>query len=85
MTFYIAVAVFFVAYALICLETFHKTIIAIVGAAILLVVGVLTQTDAFHSEEFGVDWNVVFLLISMMIIVVHPVHAYFSLEKGVDI
>jgi len=69
MTFYIAVAVFFVAYALICLETFHKTIIAIVGAAILLVVGVLTQTDAFHSEEFGVDWNVVFLLISMMIIV----------------
>lgn len=67
--FYIAVGVFFVAYALICFETFHKTIIAIVGAAILLSVGVLTQADAFHSEEFGVDWNVVFLLISMMIIV----------------
>lgn len=67
--FYFAVGVFFVAYALICFETFHKTIIAIVGAAILLSVGVLTQADAFHSEEFGVDWNVVFLLISMMIIV----------------
>ncbi|MBP1749328.1 MAG: putative tyrosine transporter P-protein [Deltaproteobacteria bacterium] len=69
MTFYFAISIFFIAYALICFETFHKTIIALVGAGILLLVGVLTQTDAFHSEEFGVDWNVVFLLISMMIIV----------------
>lgn len=69
MAFPLAIGVFFMAYALICFETFHKTIIALVGAGILLSVGVLTQADAFNSEEFGVDWNVVFLLISMMIIV----------------
>lgn len=69
MMFSFAIGVFFIAYALICFETFHKTIIALVGAGIVLLVGVLTQADAFHSEEFGVDWNVVFLLISMMIIV----------------
>src|SRR5450759_4237555 len=69
MSFYIAVAIFFVAYVLISLELFHKTIIALVGASIILVTGVLTQSEAFHSEELGVDWNVIFLLISMMIIV----------------
>jgi Na+/H+ antiporter NhaD/arsenite permease-like protein len=25
--------------------------------------------DAFHSEEFGIDWNVIFLLFGMMVIV----------------
>jgi Na+/H+ antiporter NhaD/arsenite permease-like protein len=69
MSFYIAVAIFFVAYVLISLELFHKTIIALVGASIILATGVLTQSEAFHSEELGVDWNVIFLLISMMIIV----------------
>ena len=69
MEFYFAIAVFFLAYVLISFEIFHKTIIALVGAALLLLVGVITQGEAFHSEEFGVDWNVVFLLISMMIIV----------------
>ena len=29
----------------------------------------LTQSEAFYSEEFGVDWNVIILLISMMIII----------------
>ena len=29
----------------------------------------LTQSEAFYSEELGVDWNVVLLLVSMMIIV----------------
>jgi len=69
MEFYLSIAVFFLAYIFISFETFHKTIIALVGAAIVLVTGVLTQAEAFHSEEFGVDWNVIFLLISMMIIV----------------
>jgi Na+/H+ antiporter NhaD/arsenite permease-like protein len=69
MEFYLAIAVFFLAYIFISFETVHKTIIALVGAGIILAAGVLTQGEAFYSEEFGVDWNVVFLLISMMIIV----------------
>jgi len=67
--FYIAVGVFFVAYILITLEHFHKTIVALFAASIILVTGVLQQSEAFYSEELGVDWNVVLLLISMMIIV----------------
>jgi Na+/H+ antiporter NhaD/arsenite permease-like protein len=69
MEFYLSITVFFLAYILISLETFHKTIIALVGAAIVLLAGVLSQGEAFHSEDFGIDWNVIFLLISMMIIV----------------
>ncbi len=67
--YYVAIGVFFAAYLLISLEQFHKTIIALFGAAIVLVLGVVTQSEAFYSEELGVDWNVVLLLISMMIIV----------------
>jgi Na+/H+ antiporter NhaD/arsenite permease-like protein len=67
--FYIAVGVFFIAYVLITLEHFHKTIVALFAASIVLVTGTLLQSEAFYSEELGVDWNVVLLLISMMIIV----------------
>jgi len=67
--FYIAVGVFFIAYLLISFEYYHKTIVALFAASIILVTGVLTQSEAFYSEELGVDWNVVLLLISMMIIV----------------
>jgi Na+/H+ antiporter NhaD/arsenite permease-like protein len=31
--------------------------------------GVVSSADAFHSEEFGIDWDVIFLLLGMMIIV----------------
>ena len=67
--FYIAVGVFFIAYVLISLEHIHKTIVALFAASIILVTGVLQQSEAFHSEELGVDWNVVLLLVSMMVIV----------------
>jgi Na+/H+ antiporter NhaD/arsenite permease-like protein len=64
-----AVAIFAVAYALIITERVHKTIVAMGGAALMIVSGVLTQEEAFYSHEFGVDYNVVFLLIGMMVIV----------------
>jgi len=35
----------------------------------MIVSGVVTQDEAFYSHEFGVDYNVIFLLIGMMIIV----------------
>ena len=35
----------------------------------MIVLGILTQEEAFHSPELGIDWNVIFLLISMMIII----------------
>ena len=35
----------------------------------MLILKILEQHEAFHVEEFGIDWNVIFLLISMMVII----------------
>jgi Na+/H+ antiporter NhaD/arsenite permease-like protein len=42
---------------------------ALGGAAFMVLVGVVDAETAFFSEETGVDWNVIFLLLGMMIIV----------------
>jgi Na+/H+ antiporter NhaD/arsenite permease-like protein len=68
-TFWTAATIFFLAYAVIVSEKIHKTVVAIVGAGLMLAFKVLQQHEAFHLEEFGVDWNVIFLLISMMVII----------------
>lgn len=68
-TFWTATLVFGLSYGLIVSEKIHKTIIAIFGAALVIVLGVLNQHEAFHLEEYGIDWNVIFLLISMMVII----------------
>jgi len=67
--FWVATGIFVTAYAVIVSEKIHKTKVALFGAALTLILKVLTQHDALHDIELGVDWNVIFLLISMMIIV----------------
>ncbi len=67
--FWTATTIFILAYAVIVSEKVHKTIVAIVGASLMLVLKILHQHEAFHVEEFGVDWNVIFLLIGMMTII----------------
>lgn len=67
--FWVATAIFILAYALIVSEKIHKTIVALMGAALMIVLGIVTQEDALHSPELGVDWNVIFLLFSMMVII----------------
>lgn len=67
--FWTATAIFLVAYALIISEKIHKTKVALFGAALTLITKVLFQHEAFSDVDLGVDWNVIFLLISMMIII----------------
>src|SRR3990172_5932461 len=67
--FWVATALFLLAYGLIVTEKIHKTIVAIFGAALMIVLKIVTKEDAFHSLELGIDWNVIFLLVSMMIII----------------
>ncbi|HEX9860127.1 MAG TPA: ArsB/NhaD family transporter [Nitrospirota bacterium] len=67
--FWSAAAIFGVSYILIMSEKVHKTVVALFGGTLMIVLGILHQHEAFHVEELGVDWNVVFLLISMMIII----------------
>src|SRR4051812_27954823 len=65
----IAVTVFVVAYLFIATEKIPKVAAALGGAGVVLALGVSGSDDAFFSEDTGVDWNVVFLLLGMMIIV----------------
>ena len=61
---WIAGAVFVVAYALIAVEPFDRTIIALLGGLTVIVLGVIDQHDAFAA----IDLNVIFLLAGMMVI-----------------
>lgn len=60
----LALSIFVIAYIFIALETYHKFIVSLVGGVIFIVLGYVSQTKAFSHY---VDWNVIFLLIGMMI------------------
>ncbi|MFE0104503.1 SLC13 family permease [Streptomyces sp. NPDC059009] len=64
-----AIAVFVGAYALIISEKIHRVAAALGGAGLMLAIGATDDTSAFYSEESGIDWNVIFLLMGMMMIV----------------
>jgi len=61
---WLAVGVFVITYAAITVDKVHKTLVALAGAMAVLLLGLLSQEEAFE----GVDWNVIFLLAGMMII-----------------
>ncbi len=64
MSMIIALVIFLIAYVMIALETYHKFVVSIVGAVCFLVLGYISQDNAFSHY---IDWNVIFLLIGMMI------------------
>lgn len=64
-----AIAVFIGAYALIISEKIHRVAVALGGAGLMLVIGATDDASAFYSAESGIDWNVIFLLMGMMMIV----------------
>jgi Na+/H+ antiporter NhaD/arsenite permease-like protein len=68
-TAWLAVIVFAGAYVLIATEWVHRVAVALGGAVVMLLLGATDAEHAFFSEEAGVDWNVIFLLIGMMLIV----------------
>ena len=61
---WIAAIVFVVAYVLIAVEPFDRTIIALLGGLTVIVLGVIDQHEAFAA----IDLNVIFLLAGMMVI-----------------
>ncbi len=72
---YISASILILAYIFIALEKIPKVTIALLGAAIVLFTGLVSQDKLAESglNEFYfinyIDWNVIFLLVSMMIIV----------------
>ena len=69
MTTALVVVAFVAAYVLIATERIHRTAAALIGAAAMVLLGAANAETAFFSEETGVDWNVIFLLLGMMVIV----------------
>lgn len=67
--YWLAAAIFAMSYILIMSEQIHKTKVALLGGTLMIALPILTQQEAFHSVIFGIDYNVIFLLIGMMILV----------------
>src|SRR5690606_31636669 len=68
-TAWLAIAVFATAYVFIATEKIHRVTAALGGAVLMLLIGATDAHNAFFSEESGIDWNVIFLLLGMMLIV----------------
>ncbi len=65
----VAIIVFTAAYLLIATERINRVVAALGGAGVILAIGLVGPDDAFYSKETGIDWNVIFLLFGMMVIV----------------
>jgi Na+/H+ antiporter NhaD/arsenite permease-like protein len=65
----VAIVIFTVAYILIASERINRVAAALGGAGLMLALGVVGADDAFFSQDTGIDWNVIFLLFGMMVIV----------------
>src|SRR6056297_1822261 len=70
-TAWLATGIFVAVYALLILDRLPKSTLVLAGASLMIALGILDQHTAFHGSEViqGVDWNTIFLLIGMMIIV----------------
>ncbi|SDF15739.1 Na+/H+ antiporter NhaD [Fontibacillus panacisegetis] len=60
-----AIGIFLLTYALIISEKIHRTILAMSGAVLMVLLGIINQDSAIHH----IDFNTLGLLIGMMIIV----------------
>lgn len=61
----LAIGIFLIVYGFIIAEKIHRTILAMVGGILMVVLGILDQETALHH----IDFNTLGLLIGMMIIV----------------
>ena len=63
--FWLSIAVFLITYIFIIADKIHRTIVVWMGAALIIVLGVINQEKAIEH----VDFNTILLLIGMMVIV----------------
>jgi Na+/H+ antiporter NhaD/arsenite permease-like protein len=64
-----AATVFVIAYALIASERLNKTLVALGGATAMFFLPMINSDEVFYSRNTGINWDVIFLLLGMMIIV----------------
>lgn len=61
----VSLAIFVLTYAVIVTEKINRSVVALLGAGLMIFAGVLNQAEAFH----GIDLNTISLLTGMMVIV----------------
>ena len=66
---WLAVAIFVAVYVLVATERVHRVAAALGGAGLVLAFGIVDSEEAFYSQETGIDWDVIFLLLGMMLVV----------------
>ncbi|TDE44126.1 hypothetical protein E1295_25650 [Nonomuraea mesophila] len=69
MSAFFALGIFSVAYFFIATEKVDKVKVVLIAAGLMAVTGLIPGAGVFFSEHEGIDWNVIFLLFGMMIIV----------------
>ena len=62
---WVSTSILAITYAAIMSEKVNRAIVALIGACVMVIVGVLDQEEAFK----GIDWNTLGLLTGMMILV----------------
>lgn len=65
----LALSIFLVAFYFIATEKADKVKTVLIAAGVMAVLGLIPGAEVFFSEHEGIDWNVIFLLLGMMIIV----------------
>jgi Na+/H+ antiporter NhaD/arsenite permease-like protein len=65
----LAIAIFVVAFWFLATERANKVKTVLVAAGLMALLGLIPGERVFYSEHEGIDWNVIFLLLGMMVIV----------------
>lgn len=65
----LALLIFVAAYVLLATEWVHRTKVALGGAGLMLLLHITDAEKAFFDSHTGIEWNVIFLLLGMMVIV----------------
>lgn len=65
----IALLIFLGAYVMLAIDKVHRTKVVLVGAGLMLLLRITDAEKAFFHEETSIEWNVIFLLLGMMMIV----------------
>jgi len=65
----LALGIFVVAFFFIATEKADKVKTVLIAAGAMAVLGLTPGSEVFFSEHEGIDWNVIFLLFGMMVIV----------------
>ena len=66
---FLALGIFAVAFFFIATEKADKVKVVLIASGAMALLGIVPGSEVFYSEREGIDWNVIFLLLGMMVIV----------------